>query len=203
MKKISKNLLSLFFLLATTVMFSQGKIKGTVVDSELNSSLPGVNVVIKGTTSGTTTDFDGNFTLNATTSGQVVLSYVGYQSATVSFTVKNGETVDLGTIKMSADAGQLDEVVVKSSVIDVAKDRKTPVAVSTIKASEIQQKLGNQEFPEILANTPSVYATKAGGGFGDSRINIRGFDQRNIAVNLLTIWKIVLYIGVIGLDCLM
>lgn len=182
MKKISKNLLSLLFLLATTVMFSQGKIKGTVVDSELNSSLPGVNVVIKGTTSGTTTDFDGNFTLNAATSGQVVLTYVGYQNTTISFTVKNGETVDLGTIKMSADAGQLDEVVVKSSVIDVAKDRKTPVAVSTIKASEIQQKLGNQEFPEILANTPSVYATKAGGGFGDSRINIRGFDQRNIAV---------------------
>jgi hypothetical protein len=64
-------------------MFSQGKIKGTVVDSELNSSLPGVNVVIKGTTSGTTTDFDGNFTLNTTTSGQVVLSYVGYQSTTL------------------------------------------------------------------------------------------------------------------------
>jgi hypothetical protein len=83
MKKISKNLLSLFFLLATTVMFSQGKIKGTIVDSELNSSLPGVNVVIKGTTSGTTTDFDGNFTLNTTTSGQVVLSYVGYQSTTL------------------------------------------------------------------------------------------------------------------------
>ena len=42
--------------------------------------------------------------------------------------------------------------------------------------------MGTQEFPEILANTPSVYATKAGGGFGDSRINIRGFDQRNIAI---------------------
>jgi hypothetical protein len=84
--------------------------------------------------------------------------------------------------KANDTINQLQEIVVRSSVVDVAKDRKTPVAVSTIKAAEIQEKLGSQEFPEILANTPSVYATKAGGGFGDSRINIRGFDQKNIAV---------------------
>ncbi|MEO8516764.1 MAG: TonB-dependent receptor [Flavobacterium sp.] len=64
----------------------------------------------------------------------------------------------------------------------MAKDRKTPVAVSTIKASEIKEKLGSQEFPEILKSTPSVYASKAGGGFGDSRVVIRGFDQKNVAV---------------------
>ena len=56
------------------------------------------------------------------------------------------------------------------------------MAKSTINAVEIQEKLGSQEFPEILNNTPSVYATKSGGGFGDSRINIRGFSQENIAV---------------------
>lgn len=80
------------------------------------------------------------------------------------------------------DSQELKEVVVKSTVIDVAKTRKTPVAVSTIKASEIQAKGGNQEVPELLANTPSVYTSKSGGGFGDSRINIRGFSQENIAV---------------------
>jgi outer membrane cobalamin receptor len=80
------------------------------------------------------------------------------------------------------DTLQLTEVVVKSGVVDIAKDRKTPVAVSTIKAAEIQEKLGTQEFPEILVNTPSVYVTKQGGGFGDARVNIRGFDQRNVAV---------------------
>ena len=74
------------------------------------------------------------------------------------------------------------EEVVLVGVADIAKDRKTPVAVSTLKESAIVEKLGNQEFPEILNSTPSVYATKAGGGFGDSRINIRGFNQRNIAV---------------------
>lgn len=74
------------------------------------------------------------------------------------------------------------EQVVLTGVADIAKDRKTPVAVSTIKEAQIVEKLGNQEFPEILNTTPSVYATKGGGGFGDSKIGIRGFDQINIAV---------------------
>lgn len=74
------------------------------------------------------------------------------------------------------------EQVVITGVADIAKDRKTPVAVSTIKEAQIVEKLGNQEFPEILNTTPSVYATKGGGGFGDSKLNIRGFSQNNIAV---------------------
>lgn len=74
------------------------------------------------------------------------------------------------------------EQVVLTGVADIAKDRKTPVAVSTIKEAQIVEKLGNQEFPEVLNTTPSVYATKSGGGFGDSKINIRGFAQENIAV---------------------
>ena len=74
------------------------------------------------------------------------------------------------------------EEVVLTGVADIAKDRKTPVAVSTIKEAQIVERLGNQEFPEILNTTPSVYATKGGGGFGDSKLNIRGFSQNNIAV---------------------
>ena len=75
---------------------------------------------------------------------------------------------------------ELDEVIVTSSrVIDVAIERVTPVAVSTITAQEISLKVGNQEFPEIMNNTPGVYATKQGGGYGDSRITVRGFSQRN------------------------
>ena len=62
---------------------------------------------------------------------------------------------------------ELDEVIVTSSrVIDVAIERVTPVAVSTITAQEISLKVGNQEFPEIMNNTPGVYATKQGGGYG-------------------------------------
>ena len=74
---------------------------------------------------------------------------------------------------------ELQEVVVSSGVITVAKDRKTPIALSKISAAEVQLKVGNQEFPEIMNNTPGVYATKQGGGYGDSRITLRGFDQRN------------------------
>jgi len=76
---------------------------------------------------------------------------------------------------------ELEEVVVSSRVIDVAKERVTPVAVSTITASDVTLRVGNLEFPEIMNNTPGVYATKQGGGYGDSRISLRGFSQSNTA----------------------
>lgn len=177
---MKKWLLTAFFFLSITTVFAQGKISGIIQDN--SGALPGANVVIEGTSIGTSTSFDGSFTLNATTlKGNVVVSFLGFTSKTIPFAIVNGQA-DLGTIVLTDEGNVLGEVVITSTVIDVAKDRKTPVAVSTIKASEIKEKLGNQEFPEMLANTPSVYATKSGGGFGDSRINIRGFDQRNIAV---------------------
>ncbi len=176
--KTMKNwlLTGLMFLMVSTA-FAQGKVTGTVTDGK--GSLPGANIVIKGTKIAVSTDFDGKFSINTTAnSGELVISFIGYKSKTVKF---NGAT-SVGTVALVADDNQLQEIVVRSSVIDVAKDRKTPVAVSTIRAAEIQQKLGNQEVPELLANTPSVYTSKSGGGFGDSRINIRGFSQENIAV---------------------
>jgi len=74
----------------------------------------------------------------------------------------------------------LDEIILTAT--SFAIDRKTPVAVSTIRAADIERKLGSQEFPEILKSTPGVYATKSGGGFGDGRINMRGFNSENVAV---------------------
>lgn len=181
MKTIKNWVLSGLLLMVVSTVFSQGKITGTITDGQ--NSLPGTNVAIKGTKTGTSTDFDGKFSINTTTnSGELVISFIGYDAKTVQFSVSTGGTTNLGTIVLTATSNELTEVVVTSGVIDIAKDRKTPVAVSTIKAAEIQEKLGTQEFPEILKNTPSVYATKGGGGFGDSRINIRGFDQKNIAV---------------------
>ncbi|CAM1359906.1 TonB-dependent receptor [Tenacibaculum xiamenense] len=166
-------MVALFFVTAT--ILGQTRITGTVVD-EAGEPLPGANVVVKGTTNGAATDFDGKFILNAkSNSGTVLVSFIGYETKEVSYTSSN-----LGTIKLEP-SNILGEVVV-TGLIDVAKGRETPVAVSTIKASEIQEKLGSLEFPEILNNTPSVYATKSGGGFGDARIDIRGFSQENIAV---------------------
>jgi outer membrane cobalamin receptor len=181
MKTFKNWLLSGLLFMVVSTVFSQGKITGTITDGQ--NSLPGTNVAVKGTKIGASTDFDGKFSINTTTnSGELVISFIGYDAKTVKFSVSTGGTTNLGTIVLTATSNELSEVIVTSGVIDIAKDRKTPVAVSTIKAAEIQEKLGTQEFPEILKNTPSVYVTKQGGGFGDSRINIRGFDQKNIAV---------------------
>src|SRR5690606_2120872 len=70
--------------------------------------------------------------------------------------------------------------VVGSGIIDLAEDRQTPIAVSTIKANEIREKTGNFDLPEVLKSTPSVQNIK-GGGFGDGQMFLRGFDQTNTA----------------------
>jgi hypothetical protein len=177
-----RKLLALALFLTTATIFAQGTITGTVIVSDMNAPLPGATVLVVGTNYGTTTDFDGRFTLNVkSASGTVEISYIGVEKKSVKFSVVNGETKSLGSIVLNADANALDEIVV-TGIADLAKDRQTPVAVSTIRASVIQEKLGNQEFPEILSTTPSIYATKQGGGFGDSRITIRGFDTQNSAV---------------------
>ena len=94
---------------------------------------------------------------------------------TASFAVAQQAQQETDSLLMT----ELEEVVVSSRVIDVAKERVTPVAVTTVSAKDISLKVGNLEFPEIMNTTPGVYATKQGGGYGDSRISLRGFDQRN------------------------
>ncbi len=175
-------MLMMVMILTSVSALSQNKITGLVIDGEFQSGLPGATVVVKGTQNGTSTDMDGNFELNVSSEkGEVIFSFIGYQSKTVSYKIGADNKANLGTIVLAADENMLDDIVIMG-VADVAKDRKTPVAVSTIKAAAIQEKLGSQEFPEILNTTPSVYASQAGGGFGDSKLNIRGFDQKNIAV---------------------
>lgn len=171
-----KNLLFVAVLFMSASVLGQSKITGEVVD-ETNQPLPGASVVVKGTTNGTSTDFDGKFTLQAgANSGTIVISFIGFQSKEVSF---SSSKTNIGVIQLAEDAS-LDEIIVTAT--SFAIDRKTPVAVSTLKAADIERKLGSQEFPEILKSTPGVYATKSGGGFGDGRINVRGFNSENVAV---------------------
>jgi outer membrane cobalamin receptor len=155
-----------------TSMTGFAQITGTVVDSETNEPLPGASVIIKGTQNGTTTDFDGLFSISGADGTTLTISYIGYGSQEV----LSGKDL---VIALNPSPNVLGEVVVTSGVIDVAKVRETPVAVSVISPSEISLKTGNLEFPEIMNKTPGVYATKQGGGYGDSRISLRGFDQRN------------------------
>ncbi len=176
MKKFNQFLCVVVLTLFTTFAYAQSTIKGKILDGDMNSPLPGANVIVKGTSNGATTDFDGDFTFTAkSNSGEIVISYVGYISQTLPF---SGDT-DLGTITLMSSAVGLDEIMIISSV---AVDRKTPVAVSTIRAADIELKLGTQEFPEVLKSTPGVYATKSGGGYGDGDIRLRGFNSENVAV---------------------
>lgn len=60
--------------------------------------------------------------------------------------------------------------------------RKTPIAMSNVDSKQVEEKLGNSELPEILNQTPGVYATKNSGAYGDSKLNMRGFQSSNVAV---------------------
>jgi hypothetical protein len=171
-----KNWLTVIMLITSVTVFSQTILLGKVVD-EINQPLPGATVVIQGSKIGASTDFDGNFNFDSKIeSGTLIVSFIGYESKLVPF---KGAT-NFGTIALKPSAETLDEIVITQT--SFAIDRKTPVAVSTIKADVIQNKLGSQEFPEILKSTPGVYATKSGGGFGDGRLNLRGFNSENVAV---------------------
>lgn len=175
MKRTTRILMFAVAFICSTVAFAQGTVTGTVLDNS-NMPMPGVNIVEKGTTNGVSTDFDGNFTIETKSSDAVlVFSYIGYLTKEVSVS----GSADLGSVMMEPSEFGLQEVQIFASVV---VDRKTPVAASTVKAADIELKLGSQEFPEILKSTPGVYATKSGGGFGDGRVNLRGFQSENVAV---------------------
>lgn len=161
-------------LFGVSAAVAQSAVTGKIVD-ETGAPLIGASVTVPGTSQGVSTDVDGNFTLK-TDAKEIEISYVGYVPTKKPVT---GPNARLGIIQMEPDAVALQDVIVMQSV---AVQRKTPVAVSTVNAEEISYKLGGQEFPEILKSTPGVYVTKDGGGFGDSKINMRGFQAANVAV---------------------
>lgn len=171
----------LLFSLWASLAVAQGQVEGILIDANTKQPLISASIFVQGTAKGTVSDFDGYFRLSGLNEGSktLIFSYLGYEAIEKEVDIKAGETLDLGTISLQASSVGIDEVKVIASL---AIDRKTPVAVSSVNADYIEDKLGNQEFPEILRNTPSIYATKSGGGWGDARINVRGFDQRNTAV---------------------
>lgn len=105
MKTFLNSLLLLTFFVPA-LLFSQAEISGTVTD-EANIPLPGVNVIIKGTTTGASTDFDGNYTLLVNNGDVIVFSYLGFTTQEITYTGQQSITVVL-----AEDTAQLDEVVV-------------------------------------------------------------------------------------------
>lgn len=166
--------LFLFFLICTYSIYSQIDVKGVVIDKDTKEPLIGVTVYSENDKTGTATDLDGSFKLKVSKTGAPLkVSYIGYLTQIVE------AEANLGDIELITSSVGLNDVVVTSSI---AIRRKTPVALSVIEPEILEAKMSVQEFPEILKSTPGVYATKQGGGYGDSRINLRGFSSENIAV---------------------
>lgn len=178
---LMKVLSGLVFLLFMSLNgFAEGIIKGKIVDVETRQALVGATVYAEGIGVGVTADAEGYFVLKLNAKGTVMLQFrsVGYAELRKEVVVGDKE-IQLGVVEMRPDVIGLSDVVVRGSM---ATERKTPVALSVITATDIENKLSTQEFPEILKGTPSVYASKEGGAYGDGRINLRGFETENIAV---------------------
>jgi outer membrane receptor protein involved in Fe transport len=161
----------LLLAVALTSFASFGQIKGRVVDAQTKEVL--VGATISGVKGGVTSGLDGTFDFKSAKMGdKLKASFVGYSATEV--VAKDGITIEL----QSTSIGLKEVAVIASYGID----RKTPAAISSISTKFAVENLGSQELPELLKLTPSAFITKGGGGPGDSRINIRGFNQNNIAV---------------------
>lgn len=161
-------------LCAVIMMYAQAqKVTGLVLDAKTQEPLIGVSVLELGTTNGVVTDLDGNFTLSVQPNAKLQLSYIGYHPMEMLANKSN-----FGIIAMEPEAIALEDVTITGQM---ARTQQTPVAVSQITALEIEERLAGQEFPEVLKHTPGVHANGQGGGWGDSEIWMRGFDNTNVA----------------------
>ena len=171
-------LFSLLFLFVCYTGFSQKtKVQGVITDAVSNESIIGA-IITYADGKGTTTDLDGayNFTLDSG-SYTLKISYLGYKPVEKTIIAK-GKTL---VLNFPLSTITLTEVEVVS---DIAISRETPVAFSNVDAKKIQEELGSKDLPLILNSTPGVYATSQGGGDGDARISIRGFNSQNVLVLL-------------------
>ena len=169
-------LIAVLAIVGTASAVAQSTLRGKVVDAETGEPLIGATVSVGGINAAT--DIDGVFVVKGVKpDAPVSIQYIGFKTKTVKASPRSrGE---LGTVRLETDGRTLSDVIVTSQI---AVARKTPVAVSSVPMSFIEEKIGTQEFPEILKSTPGVHANKEGGGYGDSEIYMRGFDNTNIAV---------------------
>ncbi len=163
------------FLLCTLSFAQQGLVTGTVMDQLTGEHLIGASVIYA-PGKGTITNLEGKFEL-ALDQGNynIQVSYVGYEP--------ESRAVDVSTkplmLEFRLQSMTIDEVVITA---DVARSRETPVAFTNVSPAKIGEELAGQYNPQKLNSTPGVYPTQQAGGYGDARITIRGFDQRNLAV---------------------
>ncbi|WP_298484632.1 TonB-dependent receptor [uncultured Maribacter sp.] len=168
---IRKCFLSGLFLLFMGIQYSyaQQTISGVVTD-ENNQPVPGANIVIKGTTNGTQTDFDGNFNITAAASDVLVISYLGY--ATKSITIGNQTTIN---VQLVEDASQLEEVV----VIGYGTSKKSDVtgAVAQVTAKSFENQPLTRVEDALQGRAAGVTVAGSGQPGAGMKVRIRGVNS--------------------------
>lgn len=173
------------FLLITLLVLSQfsyaqdkGKLTGLLTDKEANNEpLPFANVVIKGTTIGTTTDFDGLYTIQVPIGTHtVVFSFLGYKSVEKSFTVTAGQTITINQLMSAEEGVALDDIVIKATT---SKETQSALILEQKKAVSIKTTIGAQELATKGVSDAAGAVTKtAGVSKGSKNVIVRGLGDR-------------------------
>jgi len=166
-------ILTLLLAFVVQISFAQEKtISGNIAD-EGGLPLPGVNVIVKGTSTGTQSDFDGNYTIQANVGQSLVYSYVGYQSLERPITASSSTI----SISMEPDTAVLNEVVVTAQGISREK-KSLGYAVSTVSNDQIEQRSQGDVARVLEGKTAGVQILNQSGlsGSGTSVV-IRGFSS--------------------------
>lgn len=188
MTQTFKNILILLLISLSYVAFSQnGTIEGIVLDKELdNSPLPFANVFVKGTSLGTTTDFDGNFTLNNIPSGTytIVFSFVGYETLSLDNVAVEPSKFTQLSVSLGPGTNLLDEVVVQ---VVTSREREEALLLDRKKAVSIKESIGASELSKLGVSDAAAATTKISGiakteDSGD--VFVRGLGDRYLYTTL-------------------
>lgn len=157
-----------FTLLSAVFIYAQRTVSGTILDGDTGEGLPGVTIQIKGTTTGASTDINGNFSLSASADDVLVVSYVGY--LTQEITVGNRTTLD---ITLASDTELLEEVVVIGYGETTVKDATG--AVAAVSSKDFNGGVIASPEQLIQGKTAGVQITSNSGNPGDGvQIRVRG-----------------------------
>lgn len=165
-----KKFFSVFFLIVSTTIFAQSTISGKTTDDS-GMPIPGVNVIIQGTSQGSVSDFDGNYTINDVEDGEYILnaSYLGYVTFSEKILIAGSDfTLD---ITMLEDTESLDEVII-TGVTNPKSRIESSVSVTTLRPNKVKQS-APRTTAEIFRTIPGI-RSESSGGEGNSNIAVRG-----------------------------
>lgn len=170
MKKLYESLslsLAIMLMLASVALAQERVVTGKVVD-ETGVGMPGVNVLVKGTPTGTVTDANGGFSISTSSAATLVFTFVGYGTSEV--TVGDRTFIDL---QLSVDLTSLDEIVVTGYGVD--KRRELTGAVSTVKTKDLTVAPSGNVEQMLQGRVPGVTVITNGQPGTNSQIRVRGF----------------------------